>query len=38
MKTLLILLAVIGAGAGFTVTCWLAVEFLMKLCGKDPRI
>ncbi len=36
--TLLIVLGTLALIAGFTVACWLAVEFLMKLCGKDPRI
>jgi hypothetical protein len=38
VKTLLVLLMTLGGLAAFTVACWMAVEALMRLCGKDPRV
>jgi hypothetical protein len=36
VKTLLVLLAALGGITGFTAVCWLVVETLMRLAGRDP--
>lgn len=38
VKMLCVLLVSLGGVAAFTAACWVLVEAMMRVCGKDPAV